>query len=352
MYEGTQIYADGTRYAINEAQTITRGSTGGNFTLSVDGQTTIPIAGRTTAYNKVQTITVDATGGTFTITYSGQTTSALAFNASGATITTALDALSNLAPGDIVVTGGPGASGGGTPYTLTYGGTLAATNTPTVTTNAGSLTGGAGTAAVATTVIGAPAFNAANVQDALEDLSTVGAGNVTVTGSGPLVVTFGGDLTHSDVATIVVDNTNATGGNVTVATTSATGPLAVERSQTVRVYGTPGAVQTITRTSTGGTFTLTYDGQETGTITGASSLTAAAIQTALRALSNLADDEVAVTGSTGGPFTVTFTFDSNPDSVEALVVDDTSATGGDVTVTQQVPVWNPSTERLEWSDAS
>ncbi len=352
MYAGTQIYADGVRYAIDEAQTITRGSTGGNFTLSVDGQTTIPIAGRTTAYNKVQTITVDATGGTFTITYSGQTTTGLAFNASGATVTTALDALSNLAPGDIVVTGGPGASGGGTPYTLTYGGTLAATNVPTVTASGASLTGGAGTATVATTVIGAPAFNAANVQDALEDLSSVGSGNVTVSGSGPLVVTFGGDLTHSDVATIVVDNTNATGGNVTVATTSETGPLAVERVKLVKVYGTYGSVQYVTRTSTGGTFTLSYDGQETGDLAATSSLAASAVQTALRGLSNLTNDEVSVSGSNGGPFTVTFTFDSNPDQVKALVVDDTNATGGDVTVSQQVPVWNDSSERLEWGDAS
>lgn len=349
MYEGTQIYADGVRYATGEAQTLTRGSTGGTVTLSVGGQTSIPIAGRTTAYSKVQTITVDATSGNFTITYSGQTAT-VAFNASGATITTALDALSNLAPGDIVVTGGPGASGGGTPYTLTYGGTLAASNTPTVTAGTGTLAGGAATATVATTVIGGPAFTAVAVQAALEALSTVGAGNVTVSGStgGPLTATFGGDLVNDDVPTIVIDNTNATGGNVTVATTSTTGPSSVERSSIVRVYGTSGAVQTISRTSTGGTFTLTFDGETTDTITAAAGVTAANIQTALRANDNLTADQVAVSGSAGGPFTVTFTFANNPASVEALVVDDALATGGDVTVAQQVPVWNSGTDRLEW----
>lgn len=346
MYEGTQIYADGTRYAISEVQTLTRTSTGGTITLAVDGQTTNPIAAKATATNKVQSLTIDATGGTFTITYSGQTTSALAFDATGATITTALDALNNLAPGDIVVTGSS------TPYTVTYGGALAGSNVPTITTTATGLTGGASTAVVATTTIGGPAFNAANVQSALAALSTVGAGNVSVSGSGPLTVSFIGSLAGSDVPAIVVDNTNATGGTVTAATSSTTGPKSVTRSKVVRVYGTPGRVQTITRTSTGGTFTLTYDGQTTATITAVAGLTAAAIQSALRGLSNLADDEVAVTGSNGGPFTVTFSFDSNPDSVEVLVVDDTSATGGDVTVAQQVPVWNVSSSRLEWGNAS
>lgn len=106
--------------------------------------------------NEVQTVTVDATGGTFTITYSGQTTAANAFDIAAATLQTNLEALSNLVPGDVTVTGGPGAAGGGTPYTLTFGGSLADTNVAAVTTNAGSLTGGAGTATVATVTGGGP----------------------------------------------------------------------------------------------------------------------------------------------------------------------------------------------------
>ncbi|MEW2393060.1 hypothetical protein AB0933_32335 [Streptomyces venezuelae] len=70
--------------------------------------------------NEVQTLTVTGgpTGGTFTITWSGQTTSALAYNATAAQVQTALEALSNIAPGDVTVTG---AAGG--PWTLTWGGT-------------------------------------------------------------------------------------------------------------------------------------------------------------------------------------------------------------------------------------
>lgn len=69
--------------------------------------------------NEVQTLTVTGapTGGTFTIAFSGQTTGAIAYNATAAQVQAALEALSNVAPGDVTVTG---AAGG--PYTLTWGG--------------------------------------------------------------------------------------------------------------------------------------------------------------------------------------------------------------------------------------
>jgi len=109
--------------------------------------------------NEVQTLTVDATAGTFTVTYAGQTTSALAFNVSGASFTTAMIALSNLASGDVVVTGGPGDAGGTVPYVLTFGGTLAATNVAQITANATLLTGGASTATPATSPQGSDTFH-------------------------------------------------------------------------------------------------------------------------------------------------------------------------------------------------
>ena len=97
---------------------------------------------------EVQTITVDATGGTFTVTHAGSTTAGLAFNVSAAAFTTAMQGLAG--PGTCVVTGGPGSSGGSTPYTLTW--PIGAAVAPT--TDATSLTGGAGTAVVATTTPG------------------------------------------------------------------------------------------------------------------------------------------------------------------------------------------------------
>lgn len=90
---------------------------------------------------KVQTITISATGGTFTVTYKGQTTSALAYNASGATVQAALVALSTIG------TGGAAVSLSGSTYTITLADSLGVHDL--FTTNAGSLTGGSGTATVA-----------------------------------------------------------------------------------------------------------------------------------------------------------------------------------------------------------
>jgi hypothetical protein len=92
--------------------------------------------------NEVETIRVNATGGTFTITYAGNTTGAIAYNASAVEVQAALEALPGLSPGDITVTGGPGGEGGGTPYTLVFGGKLAEKAVTPVTTDRSALTGG------------------------------------------------------------------------------------------------------------------------------------------------------------------------------------------------------------------
>jgi len=93
-------------------------------------------------------LVVDATGGTFTLTYAGQTTSALAYNASAAAVQTALRALSNIADADVTVTGTNALTPG---LTITFGGALADQNLTDLTANAGSLTGGAGTATLTVT---------------------------------------------------------------------------------------------------------------------------------------------------------------------------------------------------------
>lgn len=158
--------------------------------------------------NEVQTITVDATGGTFTITYSGQTTSATAYNASASTVQTNLVALSNIDSGDVTVTGGPGDAGGTTPYVLTFGGALAQKDVAAVTTNAGSLTGGAGTATVATSTAGpvgtalTPAFKAgANGTIALAPGE--GAWFRTNAGEGLSVTTGSGSTTGIQVQYVI-----------------------------------------------------------------------------------------------------------------------------------------------------
>lgn len=65
-----------------------------------------------------------------------------------------------------------------------------------------------------------------------------------------------------------------------------------------------GQTVTITGSPTGGTFTLTLDGETTAAI--AFNATASAVRTALEGLSNVSPGDVTVTGSAGGPYLVTF----------------------------------------------
>lgn len=93
--------------------------------------------------NETQTITVTATSGTFTLTFNGQTTAPIAEAATAAAVQAALEALSNIDPGDVVVTG---ADGG--PFTATFGGRYAGVNVPLMVGASVNLAGGAATAVV------------------------------------------------------------------------------------------------------------------------------------------------------------------------------------------------------------
>lgn len=95
--------------------------------------------------NEINTITADATpatAGTFTLTVSGQTTAGIAYNATAAAIETALEALSNVVPGDVTAIATTGANLGAASavVTLTWGGAFAGTNV-TITADMAGLTG-------------------------------------------------------------------------------------------------------------------------------------------------------------------------------------------------------------------
>lgn len=92
----------------------------------------------------------------------------------------------------------------------------------------------------------------------------------------------------------------------------------------------PSEVQTLTRTSTGGTVTYTFDGETTAAVSAAATVTAAVIQAALETLASVNPGDITVTGATGGPFTVTFGGRYLGTNVPQLVVDNTSATGGTI----------------------
>lgn len=77
-------------------------------------------------------LTGGPTGGDFTLTYAAQTTADIAFDAAAATIQAELEALSTIAPGDVLVVGREGG-----PWIVTFN-----TAAPTPLTATGALTGG------------------------------------------------------------------------------------------------------------------------------------------------------------------------------------------------------------------
>lgn len=87
--------------------------------------------------SEVQTITITGvpTGGTFRLAYRGQVTAAINFDANAAAIDAALEALSLIGAGNVVVAG----TG---PFTATFGGALAASDVRPLTLAVNGLTGG------------------------------------------------------------------------------------------------------------------------------------------------------------------------------------------------------------------
>jgi hypothetical protein len=168
--------------------------------------------------NEVQTITVTGgyTNNTIVLTWGENSTAALPYNETLVNVKTAIVGL-GIATGDVTVTGTPGSS-----YVFTFGGTLAGTDVSAITAVAHSnevqTISLAGRASGDTMVIhwnghdtDALAYDitGALLQTALEGLTGIGAGQVTVTGNGPYVVTFNGTLADTDVAAISGVGTNS-----------------------------------------------------------------------------------------------------------------------------------------------
>jgi len=74
--------------------------------------------------NEIERLTVNASGGTFTISHGGEETGSIPFDASAGEVQTALQGLASIG-GNVIVIGGPGGVGGGTPYTVIFVGKLA-----------------------------------------------------------------------------------------------------------------------------------------------------------------------------------------------------------------------------------
>jgi hypothetical protein len=99
--------------------------------------------------NAVQTVTLaNATGGTFTLTFGGQTTVPIAYNASAATVQSALMALSSIGANNVVV------SLTGSVYTVTFDDALGDAAQTLMTDSATGLTGSSPTITIATATAG------------------------------------------------------------------------------------------------------------------------------------------------------------------------------------------------------
>jgi hypothetical protein len=337
--------------------------------------------------NEIQRLTIGntPTGGTFKLAYDGQTTADITWSATNSTLIAnidgALEALSNIEPGEVTTAAGTLVGGIGTIF-ITFSGALAEINVPMITVADNSLTdastptiaivettpGDTGTNEVQTLTIGnqptggtfklefdgqttaAITWSAtnitllANIDAALEALSNIGAGEVacaatTLTaGIGALTITFSGTLAETNVATITVaDNslTHATTPTLVFAQTTQ-GIIAVNEIQTITFGGTP----------TTGTFKLGYGGQTTAAITwnATNNTLRDRIDAALEALSNIAPGEVtcAVGTMTDGIGTITVTFSGAlaETDLELMTVEDNSlddATDPTLAITETTP---------------
>lgn len=244
--------------------------------------------------NAVQQIWIDqtATAGTFTLTLDGHTTSALPYNATAAQIQSALQALSNIGAGNVIVTPmTESVSGDVMPgqFTVTFQGALG--NQPVnELTSAGSLTSPAPAVTVTPIRTGVPAVNAQQtvtingtptggwfqltyagqttgllaynatalqVQSALQNLSNIGYGGVAVSLSGNVyTIVFTGPLAGHVVSQISASSFLTPSG-----TTSITTALTVQGVNSVNAE-----VSVLVTYAVGGTFTLTYAGQTTAPI--------------------------------------------------------------------------------------
>lgn len=139
--------------------------------------------------------------------------------------------------------------------------------------------------------------SSATVQAKLRALNTIGD-NVTVTGSagGPYTITFNGSLAGTNVASLSVDDNRLLPHRVSAVVRTTTPGDDSPATNEVQTIGLVNAQV--------GTFTVTFDGQTTSAL--AYNCTANQLRDALRALSNVGDSDLSVTGS-GGKFVVTFT---------------------------------------------
>ncbi|PQO33336.1 hypothetical protein C5Y96_10820 [Blastopirellula marina] len=338
--------------------------------------------------NMIQQVSLPAglASGTFTLSFEGQTTGNLTLDESAADIETALKALSNIGSSDVTVSGPNGG-----PWLVEFTGTLAATTQTLLTGNGASLAGQS--VSVTTTTTGQPGDNHRLKIVGTQALSeTVPIGfslmpnEPDATASGTvhsaqtdaqwlsLLAHVYGLASSSSLSLVRTSSTTATtrtytieveivaekAGHAVLAPTVArstiiTYDLDAVVSHTIVSNGgnSTNEVQAVTLPGnpSGGTFTLSFQGQTTGNLTFDES--AADVEAALEALSNIASGAVSVTGDDGGPWTIEFTGTLAGTDVGQMTASGANLTGGTVTIsTVQAAVANQNEQALLTMSAS
>ncbi|MEI7702497.1 MAG: hypothetical protein WCK86_22075, partial [Planctomycetia bacterium] len=326
-----------------DAGSITASGTALSY-ASVQTRTVTP---GTPAVNEQQTVTLNSgsASGTFrlSMTVNGRTytTADLAFNATGSSIETALNTALGIA-GTVAVTS-PGASGSNT-FDITFSGALAGKDlsllkiyTDVVTPTAGgSFTlsyGGQTTAAIS--LAGTTSLQASQIQQALQSLSNIGTGNISVN--------YDTTSTNADTAPrFLVTSGTISVENITASGTNLTNGASISAATASGSSTTANEVQTIAlETGTAsGTFTMTvsYNGNTWQTAALAFDATAATIQSTLNtAISSVGSATVARSGSAGSAtLTITFAGSLSGKNLAPVTVTTSTVTptaGGSFTVT-------------------
>ncbi len=219
-----------------------------------------------------QTVTVNAGAGQFNLSFNGSTTTDLAFNATAAQVQSALNLLPSVSTsgGSVTVSGGPGNATGSTPYVVTFGGgPLAGSDVPQMTAANGAVPlsgGGTNTATVTTTVNGTNGTGTS-----LEFCTTATTCRAGVSGSAAGQLGSGNEGTGLavDPSSGNVYLTGAGNKRVDEFAPTLNGSKEVTGVSFVHAFGwdvipTINEKQEVKLTNaTGGTFTLTFNGQTT-----------------------------------------------------------------------------------------
>lgn len=279
--------------------------------------------------SEIQVISLTGNGGTFTLTFGGNTTSALAWNASAATVQAALQGLASIGASNATVAG----SAGG-PWTVTFAGSLANSAQSLITADATSLTyTGAGTATPSELTHGGGGSN--EVQQI-----------VVVAQSGTFTISFGGQTTVALAWNVSPTTMQAElqalasigSGNMAVALTAAgtfqltfQGALANTAESVVTTDATRLAlagineVQTLAVDGDAGTFRLSADAGANYTAAQSVGVSAATLQTALTGLAAIGANNCVVTyDSKANVYTVTWV-GANAGTAQALLTADVAS---------------------------